>query len=350
MATNHSGLKNADERRQLFQALPGKNLGALWEVYSNALTPEPVKREIPSVWRWQELRPLLYDAARLVPPEEAERRVLMLLNPGLPGLNAVTPTLYAGMQIILPGEVARSHRHTPNAIRFIVEGEGAFTAVNGEKTVMKPGDFVTTPTWVFHDHGNEGSEAVVWLDGLDMPLTTALSAIFYERHRERQQPLDRPNDASIARYGRGFRPTWMTPPVHYSPVINYRYEEARGTLAHLAETEAGSPFDGVMIEYINPLTGGPALPTMDAHLQWIQPGQQLKPHRHTGSTLYLGVEGRGVIEIDGQEFPWEEHDVVVVPSWCTHRHQSIGPSPAILFSLTDSPVLKAFSLYREEAQ
>lgn len=349
MAGNDSTVKHQQERQQLFQSLPGQNLGALWEVYANALTPEPVKREVPIAWRWQDIRPLLYDAARLVPPDEAERRVLMLLNPGLPGLNAVTPTLYAGLQIILPGEVARSHRHTPNAVRFIVEGQGAYTAVNGEKTVMKPGDFVTTPTWVYHDHGNEGDGPVVWLDGLDLPLTTALSAIFYQRHQERQQPLDRPVDASITRYGRGFKPSWTAPATHFSPVINYKYEEARKALAHLAETETGSPCDGVMIEYTNPLTGGAVLPTMDAHLQWIAPNATLQAHRHTGSTIYLGVEGHGVIEIDGQEFRWEEHDVVVVPSWSTHRHRNTGSSPAILFSLTDSPVLKAFSLHREEA-
>lgn len=338
------------QARQLYESLPAKNLGALWEIYAAALTPEPVNRDVPMTWHWRDLRPLLYEAARLVPASEAERRVLMLLNPGLPGLNAVTPTLYAGMQIILPGEVARSHRHTPNAVRFVVEGEGAFTAVNGERSVMKPGDFLTTPTWVFHDHGNDGTEAVVWFDGLDLPLTTALSAIFYERHEQAQQPSSRVIDDSITRYGHGFKPAWTTPPHHYSPVVNYKYQQARQVLAHLAAHDSGSPFDGIVIQYLNPLTGGPVLPTMDAYLQWIEPGMVLKAHRHTGSTIYLGVEGRGVIEIDGQEFAWEEHDVVVVPSWRTHRHRNPGGSPAILFSLTDAPVLKALSLYREQDQ
>ncbi|MCY0877451.1 MAG: cupin domain-containing protein [Firmicutes bacterium] len=335
------------ERAHLFEALPGQHLGALWRVYANALTPEPVKREVPHRWAWKDLRPLLYEAARLVPTEEAERRVLMLLNPGLGGEAAITPTLYAGMQIILPGEIARSHRHTPNAIRFIVEGEGAFTAVNGERTVMKPGDFVTTPTWVWHDHGNESDQAVVWLDGLDLPLVATLSSVFYQKYPDIQQPVSRPIGDSSRRYARGFSPARVPLPRHYSPIVNYPYVEAREALATMAESDHPDDYDGYLLQYINPLTGGPVLPTMAAYLQWIPPHSTLKEHQHTSAAVYLGVEGRGVITIDGQAYAWEPHDVIVVPSWCRHQHQNPGDEPAILFSFTDDPVIRALALYRE---
>ncbi len=346
MASNRSAVDR--DRRRLFEELPEKHLGALWQVYANALTPEPVKREVSYRWAWRETRPLLFEAARLVPTAEAERRVLMLLNPGLDGAVAITPTLYAGLQIILPGEIARSHRHSPNAIRFIVEGSGAFTAVNGERTVMEPGDFVTTPTWVWHDHGNAGSEPVVWLDGLDLPLVTELSAVFYQRYHEPQQPLSRPNGDSSLRYARGFRPAYHQAARHYSPIVNYPYREARATLAHVAATDHPSPYDGFIIEYTNPITGGAVLPTMDAYLEWLPPHTTLKPHRHTSSTVYLAVEGHGVIEVDGQRWEWEPHDVVVVPSWSRHQHMNTGDDPAILFSFTDGPVIRACALWREE--
>jgi gentisate 1,2-dioxygenase len=349
MALQWPDTERERDRGRLFQQLPEKHLGALWHVYANALTPEPVKREIAYRWAWRDTRPLLYEAARLVPTEEAERRVLMLLNPGLNGESAITPTLYAGLQIILPGEIARSHRHTPNAIRFIVEGSGAFTAVNGERTIMEPGDFVTTPTWLWHDHGNDGREPVVWLDGLDLPLVTHLSAVFYQRYHERQQPLGRPIGDSTVRYARGFRPTYEEPDRHYSPIVNYPYRDARATLEHLAATDHPSPFDGFMVEYINPVTGGAVLPTMDAYLQWIPLHAALEPHRHTSSTVYLAVEGHGVLEVDDQQFEWEPHDVLVVPSWSTHRHINTGDEPAILFSFTDRPVIRACSLWREKA-
>ncbi len=338
------------ERNTLDAALSSQHLGCLWEVYANTLTPTPLPKDVPYLWAWRELRPLLYEASRLVGPDEAERRVIMLLNPGLNGAPAITQTLYAGMQIILPGEVARSHRHSPNALRFVVQGTGAFTAVNGERTIMQPGDFVTTPTWVWHDHGNEAPDPVVWLDGLDMPIVTALSAMFYEKYPVPQQPLTRPPGDSWARYGRGFRPAYDANRLPYSPIVSYPYQEARAALAQIAHHDHGSPYDAILMQYLNPLTGGSVLPTMDAFLQWIPPETDLAPHRHTGSTVYLGVEGHGVLDIDGKDYAWEPHDVVVVPSWSVHRHRNPGQEPAILFSFSDLPILKALSLYRETAE
>lgn len=349
MASSRQDSEASSGKQHFLSGLASKHLGALWQIYAESLTPEPVTREVPVRWAWREMRPLLYQAAQTIPSAEAERRVLVLLNPGLDGAPAVTPTLYAGLQIILPGEVARSHRHSPNAIRLMIEGAGAYTTVNGELTLMHPGDFVTTPNWVWHNHGNESPEPAIWLDGLDLPLVSSLSAIFYERDNRLQQTVLRTSEVSSGRYARGFRPAYEKLPRHYSPIINYPYKEARSALSEMARTDTANPYDGFIIQYLNPLTGESVLPTIDGYLQWIAPGQRLAEHQHTSSSVYLGIEGRGVVEIDGQGWDWEPHDVIVVPSWCRHRHVNPGGEPAVLFSFTDEPALKKLALYREKA-
>jgi gentisate 1,2-dioxygenase len=185
----------------------------------------------------------------------------MLLNPGLEGQAATTHTLYGGIQLILPGEVARTHRHTPNALRFIVEGEGAYTVVDGEKITMSPGDFVLTPSWTWYDHGSEGNEPVMWLDGLDLPLAHMLEGVFFEPYAEESQALSKSVNDSVAGYGKGgLLPTWQRSTGTHSPLLKYAWTEAREVLMSLG-SEAASPFDGLMLEYVNPVTSGPSLST-----------------------------------------------------------------------------------------
>jgi gentisate 1,2-dioxygenase len=336
-------------REAFYKDVQEHNMDVLWKVLNEALTPEPRVKSVPVIWRWREVRPRMLRAGDLVTAEEAERRVLMLLNPGLNGRIAATSTLFAGMQLILPGEIARTHHHTPSAIRFIVEGEGAYTAVNGEKGAMSKGDYLTTPIWAWHDHGNEGSEPVIWLDGLDMPFVINLDAVFFEEFPTETQPISKPVDDSIRRWGSNLRPTWETPIGEgtYSPVLNYRWSTTRATL-HALRDDQGSPYDGVIMEYINPYTGGPTLPTMAAYLQLLRNGEHTKAHRHVASTVYHVAEGGGYSVIAGQRFDWEEGDTFVVPAWSWHEHASAG-GEAVLFSFSDRPILKSFGLDREEA-
>src|ERR671936_117262 len=301
-------------RESFYAQLPEQAMGALWNVLSSALTPEPRVHSVPHVWRWRDVRPQVLRSGELVTAEEAERRVLMLLNPGLPPEQVkVVGNLYAGIQLILPGEVARTHHHTPNAIRFIIEGEGGYTTVSGEKGSMRRGDFLTTPIWAWHDHGNEGSDPVMWLDGLDLPFVAEQDAIFFEefawRHDGQQvQPVTRPPDDSAARWGANMRPTFEQPPsALYSPVLNYPWRTTRASL-HALREEQGSPFDGVILQYINPHTGGPVLPTMDAYLQLLRAGEHTRPHRHVSSTVYHVAEGSGTSVIGEQCFDWEMGD------------------------------------------
>jgi gentisate 1,2-dioxygenase len=255
--------------------------------------------------------------------------------------------MFSGVQLILPGEVARTHHHTPAAIRFIIEGEGGYTAVSGEKSVMRKGDFLTTPNWTWHDHGNESDEPVIWLDGLDLPFVTNLDAIFFEEFGEERQPISKPEEDSIHRWGANLRPTWETPDGAYSPVLNYRWQASRAAL-HALRTDAGSPFDGILMEYINPYTGGPVLPTIAAYLQLLRRGEHTRAHRHVASTVYHVAEGGGASIIAGQRFDWQEGDTFVVPAWAWHEHLS-QDGEAVLFSFSDRPILRAFGLDREEA-
>ena len=339
-------------REDFYRDLPGYQLGALWNVLSDALTPEPRSRSVPYHWKWADVRPRVLLAGELVTAAEAERRVLYFLNPGLPPeqLKTVGP-LYAGVQLILPGEIARTHHHTPAAIRFIIEGQAAYTTVSGERTIMDKGDFVTTPNWSWHDHGNESDQPMLWLDGLDLPFVTDLDAIFfelfYEKAEREVQPVVRPNEDSMHRWAKNMRPTYDQPDGRFSPILNYRWEASRSAL-HALRNDEGSPFDGIILEYINPMTGGPSLPTMGAYLQLLREGEHTLAHRHTSSTVYHVAEGSGYSIVAGQRFDWTVGDTFVVPSWATHEHAA-EDGEAVLFSFTDRPILQAFDLLREQA-
>ena len=332
---------------EYFERVRQQGMGPLWKAMGDLMPTTPKPREVPYQWRWADIRDLVYESAKVVRVEDAVRRVLMLLNPGLPTEQAaVTQTLYAGIQIILPGEVAPAHRHTPNALRFVMEGEGAFTTVEGEKTILRKGDVVTTPNWTWHDHGNESKGPVVWLDALDIPLVNALSGMFYEDYPQKTHPVRDAENSSQRTYGRALRPTGETRASNYSPILNYTYANAREALESMPST-AWSPTEGRVIEYINPLTGGPILPTMDAFLQQVDPGMDLKACRQSASRIVMGVEGEGTLEVEDQRFRWKPFDVMVVPAWAKHRVVPTGRTPAVLFSYTNAPVMRALSLYRE---
>jgi gentisate 1,2-dioxygenase len=235
----------------------------------------------------------------------------------------------------------------------IVEGDGAYTTVSGEKTLMHPGDFVTTPNWAWHDHGNETDQPMMWLDGLDMPFVLALNAMFYEELGDGSaiQPITRELDDSQQRYNRGFRPHNDRFSGNYSPILNYRYTDVRETLDLMARAgDAVSEEEGVMLDYVNPLTGGPTLPTIDAHAQLIRPGEHTRAVRDTASRIYHVLEGRGTSIIGGVTLTWEKGDTFCAPTWAWREHEvASGEAPGVLFSFDDAPIQKPFALYRHQA-
>ena len=336
----------ADALHNFSGAVERAHLNAPW--VREEASPAPRSRVLPFLWRWADIEPLIRQAGELMTPGRgAERRILQLTNPGVAG-QSTTHTLVTAVQLLLPGECAPAHRHSPTAIRFIMQGQGAYTTVEGEKCPMAPGDLVLTPAWTWHDHGSESAEPVIWMDGLDVPLIQSLDTWFYEAFPNDCQPINRAAD-STRRYGAGgLKPAWIKPHSSLPPLVRYPWEQTYAALQRLAEIDA-SPFDDVALEYTNPATGGSALRTMACWIQLLRPGVQTHAHRQTSSAVYHVFAGQGCSVIAGQRFDWRPGDFFAVPPWTWHEHANTTAEGAILFSIHDTPVFEALGLYREEA-
>jgi gentisate 1,2-dioxygenase len=318
----------------------------LWEQLHALVTPQPASPVEPAIWHYRDVRPHLMRAGQLISAEEATRRVLVLENPGLKGQASITRSLYAGLQLILPGEVAAAHRHTQSALRFVIEGDGAYTAVDGERTTMRPGDFVITPSWTWHDHGNESNAPMVWLDGLDIPIVQLLDASFAEPGETASQEVSRPEGDNAARYANNLLPVDWRSAVKTSPVFNYPYLRSRESLDVLSRNEDPDPCHGHKLRYVNPATGDFAMPTIGAFIQLLPGGFATRPYRSTDATVFVAVEGSGRSRVGDRVFDWEPHDIFVVPSWADVSHQAAGD--AVLFSCSDRPVQEKLGLWREQ--
>jgi gentisate 1,2-dioxygenase len=334
------------EREAYYQRIAQANLTPLWEVMSALVPEQPRSPCVPAVWRYQQVRPWLMESGRLISAKEAVRRVLILENPGLPGTSAITQSLYAGLQLILPGEVAPSHRHTQSALRLIVEGSGAFTAVEGERITMHPGDFIITPAWTWHDHGNPGAEAVVWLDGLDIPLVRFLETGFQENYPHDSQPVARPEGDALARYGANLLPVDYQPRGLASPVFAYPYARTRETLEQLRCNGEPHAVHGYKMQFINPASGGYPMPSIGAFVQLLPAGFRGDAYRCTDGTVFHCIEGGGGVSVDGKRLAFGARDTFVVPAWCDHRLDADGDT--VLFSFSDRPVQQALGLWREQ--
>ena len=344
-----SAKQRTPERDAFYGRIGTHHMAPLWESLHALVTRQPVTPCVPVHWRYDEVRPYLMESGSLITAKEAERRVLILENPGLPGQASVTHSLYAGLQLILPGETAPAHRHTQSALRFIIEGQGAYTAVDGERTYMAPGDFVITPSWTWHDHGNDSNEPMVWLDGLDIPLVRLLDASFAEPGNADRQMISKPEGDSFARFGHNLLPVDWKPEAKTSPVFNYPYARTREALEMLARNGDPDPCHGHKLRYINPATGDFAMPTMATFMQLL-PGNGFAttPYRSSDGTVYVVVEGEGETRVGDQVFRWKPRDVFVVPSWTWHEHRPKGGEAAVLFSFSDRPVQDKLGFWREE--
>jgi gentisate 1,2-dioxygenase len=339
------------QRQQLYRDMSPLNLTPLWEVLHALVPNQPQSPCVPALWKYEQVKPFIARAGEVITAEEAVRRVLILENPALRGQSAVTQSLYAGLQLILPGEIAPSHRHSQSALRFIVEGKGAYTAVDGERTTMHPGDFIITPSWTWHDHGNEVSERVVWLDGLDIPMIRFLDAGFAENNTLKSQSISRTEGSSFARYGYNMAPVrGDTPFGKTSPIFSYPYERSREALHTLERSEPVDACDGYKLRYVNPATGGSPMPTMSTFMQVLPAGFDGKAWRQTDGAVYSVVEGSGIAYVEGPagpvRFEFEARDHFVVPSWQPVRLQSA--KGCVLFSFSDRPVHLALGIHREE--
>ena len=342
------------ELEAYYRRLEDLEAGALWKI-ANKIEPwYPQPRSCPMLWRYADLRPLVLEALGLVSGDDAGRRVVALYNPDLRDIAATCGLLYTGLQVMAPGESMTAHRHQASALRFVLEGEGAWTIVDGQKLKVGPRDFAITPNWTWHEHGNEGLEsegAVIWQDGLDIPLVNALDAPFYEVHPDVYQKQDGVTNSSVLTYGAGqLRPVGDPWDKRYSPLTAYPWEPTYEALQNAAQASDGSPYDGIIMEYSNPLTGGSVMPTMSALMQMLRPGERTLAHRQVGSQVYPAAKGSGHTIINGVRYDWTEGDIFVIPSWAWHEHANASTSDdACLFSFTDFPVMRSLGFYREEA-
>jgi gentisate 1,2-dioxygenase len=333
-------------RQDLYRRIAKHNYAPLWEVYHDLIPDQPMTPAKPAMWKWDEARRYLLEAGELITAKEALRRVLILQNPGMPGESSVTQSLFAGYQLIMPGEIAPSHRHSQSALRFVLEGSCAYTAVDGERTTMRPGDFIITPSWTWHDHGNPGKDPVIWMDGLDVRIVRTFAAQFHEPFPEDEQPLSRGEGASLARYGNNLKPLGAVAPFgKTSPIFSYPYERSRETLARMAKEGDADPCHGWKMEFINPLTGGHAMPTIAAFIQLLPKGFKTRPYRSTDGTVYSVVEGRGRAKAGGESFEFGPRDAFVVPSWVPLELDA--KEETVLFSFSDRPGQEAMGLWRE---
>lgn len=333
------------KRQDFYNRIDGQNMTPLWTVLSDLVTPHPQSACQPFGWHFRDIRAAMTEAGELITAREAERRVLILENPGLRGQSRITTCLYAGVQLVLPGEIAPAHRHTQSALRFVLEGSGAYTAVNGEKTEMQVGDFVITPHMAWHDHGNETDQPMFWLDGLDIPLVRHLDVSFAEMLDEEAQPVERHTGQSYDEFGYNLQPIDHQHKSHASPIFNYPYSYAREALDKLSRSRDPDPYDGWKMRYTNPIDGGWAMPTIGSCIQLLPKGRT-QPRRATDATVYSCVEGGGRSFVDGTEISWGPQDIFVVPAWREVIHDA--DTQSVLFSFSDRPVQEKLGFWREQ--
>jgi gentisate 1,2-dioxygenase len=307
---------------------------------------EPTPDYGPFLWKWDEIEAILAAAVDHVPPEEAHRRFIGFQHPDV--AMGTTPNLVLGGQMILPSETAPCHRHTMDAIRFVVDGDGsAGTVVDGENFPMARGDLVTTPNWSWHDHVNGGDTATTWLDGAVAPLIVHFQIGFGEPHQQPAQDIIRPEGFSARRFSKMDNAAPVTGEAAGRAPYRYPWTETEAALMEAGQGPADD-CDGAMLRYAHPETGGATLPTMDCRIQMLNGRQKLRPHRHTHAAIYHVFEGEGSTTIGEERFDWVAGDTFVVPLWAWHAHENGSAERAILFSITDEPVMRSLGFYREE--
>jgi gentisate 1,2-dioxygenase len=328
-------------------ALKRAGLGPLWPQLRNALphnAPQPVTRS--HLWAYSDVRPLLLRAGELTPVEKAERRVLFLADPGRgQGAMQATSTIYVGLQLLLPGETAPAHKHTPSAARIVVEGEGAYTVVDGDKLPMHAGDLILTPGGCWHDHGHSGKAPVIWLDALDLPLFVYLEGS-YAIEAPLQTPRNRPDASEVEYRAAGLAPVRRrdrAAPSAY-PMMRYPWQRTEAALRRLAEHNGGEP---VELDCVNPETGQSCLPTMGFTAMMLRPGETSRPPLRSASAVLHVVSGRGKSAINGVTHTWGPKDTFSAPVFAELQHKAAGDTPAFLVRIHDAPLQEKLGYYEE---
>jgi gentisate 1,2-dioxygenase len=321
-----------------------------WKYVSEFVPVQPKVTYRPFMWQWDDVMHYLRRAGELITPERgAERRSMEHTNPDLRAQFTTSHTIATAVQLVKAGESAPAHRHMAGAIRFAARSSGGevYTRVDGEPLLMEENDLVLTPSGTWHEHVNNTPHDIVWLDALDYPLVNLLQASWFQPGHGKDLPQPLPVGYSANRLGNA-RPAGWSPYDAHTPRMRYPWSEMRASLDRLRGDE-GSVFDGILLEYVNPLNSGPTLPTMSCRAQLLRPSEKTRAHRALSSTIYLVIEGEGRTVVEGKSFDWHRGSVIVVPNWHWHEHHNLSARDAVLFSVTDQPVMEKLGLYREEA-
>ena len=330
-------------------AMGRAGVAPLWPQLRNALphnAPAPVTRS--HLWSYAEVRPLLLRAGELTPVEKAERRVLFLADPGRGnGAMQATSTLYIGLQLLLPGEAAPAHKHTPSAARIVVEGEGAYTVVDGDKLPMHTGDLILTPGGCWHDHGHGGKDPVIWLDALDLPLFVYLEGS-YAIEAPLQTPRNRPDASEVEYRAAGLAPVRRRDRAAPAfPMMRYPWDRTEAALRQLGHHSSGETSE---LDYINPETGQSCLPTMGFTAMLLRPGETSRPPLRSASSVFHVVSGRGQSIVNGVTHIWGPKDTFSAPVFAAMEHKATGDDPAFLIRIHDTPLQEKLGFYEERAR
>lgn len=355
-----------DDLRSLYQGFERELLVPLWTEIGDLMPAQPRSRATPHLWRWDRLRSLAAQAGELVPVGRGgERRAMALANPSLGGRPFATPTLWAAIQYLMPGEDAPEHRHTQNAFRFVVEGQGVWTVVGGDPVPMRRGDFLPQAGWNWHAHHNATQEPMAWIDGLDIPFQYASESQFFEFGRNAVYDDERitPERSRSERLWAhpGLHPVAVARTDYGNPLLAYKWEYTNRALADQLTLE-GEGFPATVepghaaVRYVNPATATDVLPTIRAEMHRLVRGHQTTPVRETGSSVYQVFDGSGSVTVGDQTWTVTRGDLFVVPSWHSfsarsEAGQTDSDSGALdLFRFSDAPIFEALHLDRTTAK
>ncbi|MEZ5686712.1 MAG: cupin domain-containing protein [Paracoccaceae bacterium] len=344
--------EDTPELRQLYADFKAQHLNPLWTQLGDLMPRHPKPKAVAHVWKWADLYPLAKTSGELVPVGRGgERRAIGLANPGLGGEAYISPTLWCAIQYLGPKETAPEHRHSQNAFRFVVEGEGVWTVVNGDPVRMSRGDFLLTPGWNFHGHHNETDQPMAWIDGLDIPFSFQNDVGFFEFGSDRVTDYATPNYSRGERLWchPGLRPLSQLENTVSSPIGAYRWEYTDAALTQqLLLEEEGYPATveqgHAAIRYVNPTTGGDVMPTIRAEFHRLRAGCETPTRREVGSTVFQVFEGRGAVVMNGVTQKVEKGDIFVIPSWVAWSLQA--ETQFDLFRFSDAPIIERLQFQR----
>jgi len=327
------------------------NLGPLWEAIPEIMNKTPKPQAEAYLWSKELIDKKMGEAAEIFTPDRGgERRAIYFQNPGLTyrkpwGWGSTSQTIYAAVQMLLPGEKAPSHRHSQSALRFISEGKGAYTIVQGERIFMEEGDFLITPKNLWHGHAHVGTEPMMWMDALDIPTLYAIGGTFFEPYADGLQQPGVPDNFTEQRYRGGMVRPVGDDKFTVAPLANYKWHRTLDGIKGLMAFDP-DPHHGFAVEYINPSTGKSANPTLGTRMQHLPTGMHTNALRHTHSTVYHAHKGEGYTVINGVRFDWKAGDYFVVPNWAWYEHKATKDS--YLFSVNDIPIMDRFELEQEQ--